>query len=383
MLLLDIFTLFLAIHWSLISVYVILGWSAFLLYQVKQSGKRATHVELVIVSKASSSVKESLFECIRYHLTTFGCDMTLNIVIDEGCDLEESVSQWVKDRLDCQLVIVPNEFQCEAIAKGRAMEYFIRNHVDSGKWYAFIDDDNKLLTDDFLYEVPYYEKKGYVCANGILKPRIGRSKLTYIADHLRWFDDLSLFRFGTGLLGSAINGIHGELLLCQGEVLKTVSFNRETITEDFAFARELIKKGYQFWQSKTVISILSPHSFLDFIKQRSRWYTGLARDVRSAEWKTMLFSGVRIASWKLSILGSWVLFPIWWFLIDLPLSVKLFCLVGALHYYIAYFVGVVSLKERWTQKWPFLLLVPLYSVMEAIPPHYHSKYKGFFVIDKS
>jgi beta-1,4-mannosyltransferase len=383
MLLLDIFTLFLAIHWSLISVYVILGWSAFLLYKVKQSGKRATYVELVIVSKASSSVKESLFECLQYHVTTFGCDMTVNIVIDEGCDLEEEVSQWVKSRLGCQLVIVPNEFQCEAIAKGRAIEYFIRHHVDSRKWYAFIDDDNKLLTDDFLYEVPYYEKKGYVCANGILKPRMGRSHITYIADHLRWFDDLSLFRFGTGLLGYAINGIHGELLLCQGDVLKRVSFNRETITEDFAFARELIKQGYRFWQSKTVISILSPHSFLDFIKQRSRWYKGLAQDVRSADRKTMLFSGIRIVIWKLSILGSWLLFPIWWFLIDLPLFVKLFCLIGALHYYLAYFTGVVRLKLHWSRKGWFLLLLPLYSIMEAIPPHYFSKSKGFFVIDKS
>lgn len=307
---LEIFTIFLIIHWSIISIYVLLGWTSFFLYKVQQTGKRATHVELVIVSKASFYVKDSLFECIQYHIREFGCDMKINIIIDEGSDLEEKISRFVKGIMECQVVIVPTEFKCKAIAKGRAIEYFIRNHVEPHKWYAFIDDDNQIMTNDFLYEVPVYEKKGYSCANGILKPRIGRSKITYIADHIRWFDDLSLFRFGSGLLGSAINGIHGELLLCQGRVLKDVSFNRETITEDFAFARELIKKGHKFWQSNTIISILSPHSFLGFIKQRNRWYKGLAKDVLQAEWKTKLFAGLRIVIWKLSILGSWMLFPL-------------------------------------------------------------------------
>jgi hypothetical protein len=311
----------------------------------------------------------------------FDCDMTVNIVIDEGCDLEKTISKFVKGTMECKLVIVPTEFECKAIAKGRAIEYFIRNHVKPHKWYAFIDDDNKLMTDDFLYEIPIYEKKGYSCANGILKPRIGRSKITYIADHLRWFDDLSIFRVGTGLLGYAINGIHGELLLCKGRTLKEVSFNRETITEDFAFARELIKKDHKFWQSKTLVSILSPHGFIDFVKQRNRWYRGLAKDVLTADWKTKLFAGIRIAIWKLSLFGSWLVFPLWFF-VDLPMFIKWFCLLGALHYYIAYTFGIINLKEKWSNKWSFLLLIPLYSVLEAIGPHYNPKQKGFIVIEK-
>ncbi|MDM8561291.1 glycosyltransferase family 2 protein [Candidatus Parabeggiatoa sp. HSG14] len=381
MALLEIFTIFLSIHWSLIGIYAILGWTSFLLYQVKQDGKRATHVELVIVSKASQSVKHSLFECIEYHLMEFGCNVTINIVIDEGCDLEAAVKLFVKKKMACRLIIVPKTFTCKAIAKGRAIEYFIRYYVDQKKWYAFIDDDNKVMTDDFLYEIPHYERKGYVCANGILKPRMGRSKITFIADHLRWFDDLSIFRFGTGLLGFAINGIHGELLLCKGHILKEVSFNRYTITEDFAFARELIKKGYKFWQSKTVISILSPHSFIDFIKQRNRWYKGLEKDVITAEWKTLLFAGVRIATWKLSIFGSWLLFPLWFF-VELPTFVKWFSIFGALHYYIAYIIGIINLQEKWIDKWPFFLLIPWYSILESIPPHYKAKQKGFIVIEK-
>lgn len=381
MTLLEIFTLFLSIHWSIVSFYVILGWSSFLLYKVKQSGKRATHVELVIVSKASGSVRHSLFQSIQYHLTHLSCDMPINVIIDDGSDLEIKISKFAKETMDCKLIVVPDEFECKAIAKGRAIEYFIQNYVDKDKWYAFIDDDNKLMTDDFLYEVPYYEKKGYTCANGILKPRIGQSKITYIADHLRWLDDLSIFRFGTGFLGRAINGIHGELLLCKGSALKEVTFNRETITEDFAFARELIKKGHKFWQSKTVISILSPHNLIDFIKQRNRWYKGLAKDIPSADWKTLFFAGIRIFLWKLSIFGSPLLFFLWPF-VDLPIAVLLFCLLGTLHYYIAYLIGIINLEEKWSKKWPFIFLIPFYSILEAIGPHYQSKQSGFIVIEK-
>lgn len=64
------------------------------------------------------------------------------------------------------------------------------------------------------------------------------------------------------------------------------------------------------------------------------------------------------------------------------MSIKLFCLVGALHYYSAYLIGIINLKEKWIHKWPFLFLIPLYSILEVIPPHYQTKQKGFIVIEK-
>ena len=54
------------------------------------------------------------------------------------------------------------------------------------------------MDEKFLYEIPAYEKEGAVAANGILLPRYSNNKITYIADFLRYFDDLTLFRFLTG-----------------------------------------------------------------------------------------------------------------------------------------------------------------------------------------
>jgi len=58
-------------------------------------------------------------------------------------------------------------------------------------------------------------------------------------------DDILIYRFFTGLLGKPLIGLHGDLLIVKGRVLKEIGFNRRTLTEDFEFASELIKRGYK------------------------------------------------------------------------------------------------------------------------------------------
>ena len=244
----------------------------------------------------------------------------------------------------------------------------------------YIDDDNLIQTDDFLYEIPYYDKLGYKLSNGILKPRMGRSKLTYVADHLRYLDDMTIFRIGTGLLKKPLNGIHGELLIAKGDLLKEITFNRKTITEDFAFSREAYRNKVKIWQSSTEVSILSPHSIKDFIKQRNRWYKGIKEDIKTAPLLMKLFSGIRIIDWKIGIIGSWLLMPLW-FLLQLPIYWVLFNLIGSVYYYSAYIWGVSKIKGFWNTL-RYTYLIPLCGIMETVAPHFHSKNKGFVVIDK-
>jgi|SRR5205823_4251313 len=71
--------------------------------------------------------------------------------------------------------------------------------MQDDKWYTFIDDDNLLLDDTFLYEIPYYEERGFVGCNPVLFTRQGRSTFTTIMDWIRYFEDITVFRFFTGL----------------------------------------------------------------------------------------------------------------------------------------------------------------------------------------
>ena len=46
------------------------------------------------------------------------------MVIDEGSELTD----WLAEK-DVKLVVVPRDFTTEAVAKARAMDYFVKNHV--------------------------------------------------------------------------------------------------------------------------------------------------------------------------------------------------------------------------------------------------------------
>lgn len=374
----EIITIILSAHWSLVSFYVLLGLLGYFNYMPRMSPQKAKNVELCIVTKASLSVRDALFECIRHNATKFS-DYRINMIVDDKSELNGNLERYVKQFSNVRMIVVPDGFKCKAIAKGRAQEYFRRNFAEDDKWYVFFDDDNLIMDDRFLHEIPHYEAKGCSIFNGVLYPRRSGSIVTHIADYLRYFDDLTVFRFSTGLLGRPLNGLHGELLGIHGYVLKRVGFDRHTVTEDFAFGREAYRLGFRTWQSATAVSILSPYTVRDFFKQRKRWFKGNIRDALTAPLPMKAFVLSKLLDWKVGILGSWATLPIWIFM-HAPWPVVLFSSIGMLYYLTAYFYG--AMKQRsWKDKMMFLAF-PLYSIIENLAPHYKNG-KGFEVIRKS
>ncbi len=377
-----LFVAIVALHWAIVSCFVIIGVIGAAFYIPKQGTKKAENVEFVIVSKASKGVRGVLFNCIDYHSKRFK-DYTIDLVIDEGSELEKEMVAHIKKYKNVALYIVPANFGGEAIAKGRAMNHYIFNKpIDPRKWYCFIDDDNRVMDDKFLYEIPVHEKEGCVAANGILLPRYSNNKITYVADFLRYFDDLTIFRFLTGVLQRPLNGFHGELMIVKGEILQKIGFDRKTITEDFAFARELDRYEHKVWQSQTITSILSPHTIKEFIKQRNRWHKGISNDVWDGTDRMKIVAGLRSIDLFIAILGSWVIFPLWFFM-HLPLWLIAFDAIGGGYYWIVYIYGATKLREITPYWFLYAFLIPIYSVMEVVVPHYKSKEEHFHVIHKS
>ncbi len=238
--------------WFLFSAKVTIFSILSALYRHRQSDKRAGNARFVVTTIANSKVKDSLEEVLpklgEFNVPTY-------IVIDEGAELTE----WLKSN-NSELIIVPKSFRGKAIAKARALDYFIKNHVVDKNWYVFFDDDSYPLDDKFLYEIPYYESLGYVGANGNLFPRKGKSIYSYILDNFRFLDDIVFFRATQGTLRMPSIGFHGEGLILKGSVLREIGFDFNSITEDFRFAMELCKRGYKTWHSSTKVSIKSANS---------------------------------------------------------------------------------------------------------------------------
>lgn len=259
-------------------------------------------VELVIVTVGSERVADTLLENVEYHLEEFS-DQSISVVTDEGAFVVDELRAW--DGVD--LHVVPEGYDIEAKAKGRAVHWFIESFVVDSEWYVFIDDDNRLLDDRFLYEIPRQESAGRLVGNGVLVPREGDSRLSFVIDHARTFWDLTLYRATTGTLESPLAGLHGELLIARGDVLNEVGFNRLSIVEDFAFADELCRRNIDTWQSRTRVSILSPHSVGGLFRQRTRWLTGIGGWLPNCSYSVSSLMLLVMASWYFSVFMGWVI----------------------------------------------------------------------------
>lgn len=366
---------------SVILTYFVLGFLANLVYSPGRARRKAEDVRFVIVTIGSESVRPALMECIEHNTRMFS-DYEVFCVTDEGADLQEEI-----EALDAvETVVVPDSYSCSAVAKGRAIQYFIDTVVekDPGYWYSFLDDDNLVLDDSFLYEIPYYDERGYGAMNSVLEPRPGRSSITFVMDHVRLLDDLTVFRAFTGWLGRPYIGFHGELLTARGDVLADVGFDRDTIVEDYAFAAELIKEGIPTWQSNTRVSILSPHSVVDLFKQRSRWFIGTWNLLGSTSPVTKLATGVRVTSWLLAIVAGPIGTLAWWFSggVQIPLVVRVAPIAAAFVYGGTYLYGTWMLKG-W-KRLPMVFAIPLCAVFEASSPLYAILFsdRDFTVVEK-
>ena len=350
-------------------------------YRTVESSKRAEQVRLVIPTIAEERVRSALIETLDHHVEKFP-EYDVYCIVDEGSTLLEELAA----RDDISTVVVPEEYETHAKAKGRAMHYFTETIVanEPEYWYAFIDDDNRILDRSFLYEITHYEAEGYRAMNPVLVPRPGRSLVTFMADHIRYVDDLTIYRLFTGVIGKPYLGFHGELLCARGDVLTEIGFDRNSLVEDFAFALELVKRDVPTWQSSTRVSFLSPHDVSSFLKQRSRWYLGLSRYLPKAPRLTQFIVGTRMAIWTLAITSSWLFFPLWisGYGSALPLVIFAVVLLSGMVYIVTTGIGAVRIGGL--TGLALMFGVPLYAMLEHLVPIYSfiNREDSFVVIDK-
>lgn len=349
------------------SLLISMGLVSYIIYKPKKGSRRAEEVEIVIVSKADHRVKNSLLESIRYHVKKYG---RIIVVVDEGAPLIDMIRK-IKG---VELVIVPSKYRRDLVGKGRALQYFVDCCVNPDKWYVFIDDDNLILDDSFLYEIPVYDKEGYVAANGILVPRPGSSTIAFVMDWIRFMDDILIYRFFTGLLGKPLIGLHGDLLIVKGRVLKEIGFNRRTLTEDFEFASELIKRGYKTWQSATRVSIKSPNNLKDLMLQRGRWFKGIVYGIKRAPLGMKIVVLLRSFTFSIGFFLLLLLFPIAYYV-----GYLWFIVPSGLYYVTTYSYGIYKSKK------PYLVfLLPFFGIIEASSRVYgFINVNGYVVIDKN
>ncbi|MGC9071149.1 MAG: glycosyltransferase [Acidilobus sp.] len=357
--------------WTLLTLYIAILAIAVITYRSRRSPTRTSNVALVIPSVANEDVRDSLYDTLT-HNRFLGIPMY--VVVDEGAPLKDELEKirWIN------LVVVPKSFRPDLVGKGRALRYFVENYVIKrpDMWYVFIDDDNLVLDDRFLYEIPYYERRGYVAFNPVLAPRKGRSYIAYILDHARVLDDISFFRLFTGVVGRPLVGLHGELLGVKGDFLvKVDAFNEASKVEDYVLASKIIRLGGMTWQSRTRVSILSPNSIRDLVKQRSRWHSGILESLPKVPFSMRAATLFKSFARTIGLIALWALFPF--------MNSVLFLIVGLMTGLVYW--GVYAYGASRSGKLIYIFTIPAFWLIEAAGFLYglfKVRNRDFIVIDK-
>ncbi len=240
-------------------------------------------------------------------------DHRIEVVTDQAVELPEGPDLFAH--------VVPPTYETPngSKYKARALHYLSEtSDLPLDAWVFHCDEESHVtagLVGGIRDAIAEEEERA---AEG-LTPRIGQGCILYwrnlrahplltLADSLRTGDDVTRFlaQFRSGAL---MCGMHGSFILVRADIERTVTFDvgpEGSVTEDAWWAYSQAQQGREFrWVDGYLIE-QSPEHWVDFVKQRRRWFSGL--------WKVCLYAPAPflaravlmgfLTGWLLSALGG-------------------------------------------------------------------------------
>ena len=305
---------------------------------------------------------------------------------------------------NCRTIIVPPQYSCNALYKGRALQYAVELRRKEGKNTEDISvfhlDDESLITKQTLCSIlTYLEDNPKPISEGlIIYPLKQKEKIKFphLMDTLRPFCCYECMEFmNTGKPAF----IHGSNLLIRSDIEEEVGWqNGKTLAEDTLFAIQAKKKfGPEvFGWHGGVVEEQSPLNFRDLLKQRKRWFYGLIQNLKYLSRMDKISQTGRAILWTsgfiagIASLLAWIGPLINQPFQEIPIYFKILFTITSIMWLFSYQIGVLmnskylSLKRR--AEFHFLTLlfsVPIGLIECAVPLiSVISKPKTFEVIRK-
>ncbi len=352
------------------------------------ANRRPCEVDIVLVTRGTRDIVEVLREVLE---NTVKVHLKGRRYLLTEPDADSEVVSLAK-HYGFEIIIVPKWWH-KGVAKGRAIWYFSEYYAENHRWYLILDDDSYPMDSHFHYEVCYADYYGFNAGNMILIPRPGKCIICWLADMIRIGHDLTSYRVSHALVRKPIFGMHGEGLLVKGYLLKKY-WKTITIAEDSEFGFKAWKE-IKLFQSRSRISILSPNSIGDFIKQRSRWFRGLIQALYAIPRSILPIQLLVMTSWLSAIASNafvaWILIPLLRLGSDPNLSMLVTIATFMVFYmYIAGFIIVC--RQLGIPKISILvgiflipLTIPFFGILEGLGALFgvlRHRSKVFHIIDK-
>ncbi len=273
----------------------IIWFSPFLYVFVLIFGKMANKTRKSALLKQKSQAEKKI-ENIIFQIPTIGNVKSVNKIFEtvKNYALTIPLETWViiedwdphKTEYRCdKVVVVPKNFECEDLYKGRALEYARRLRqklVDEeklgSKYLLLQGDDDAVPSLEFIRECITVQADILI---GTITPQVNGIWNT-ILDYERSVACGIFCNFFTNL-GQPL-WAHGEGTCMSSQVDRNVSYDISTYThnnkhklvlnEDSFYFHKAALMGYSIFNSEEKIFILPPFTFDDAIKQRRRWLWG-------------------------------------------------------------------------------------------------------------
>lgn len=203
----------------------------------------------------------------------------VHVIAEEPIDVEDAIVH-----------IVPDEFECRAQRKGRAIEWARQNTPCEQEYVLYLDEDSLMTNLEGLPPGDIVQLTEHPLQTGSL--------LAYLCEILRvgfQFEQRAFHRleYPTYAWGGAVAIRH--------EVENQVTWDVSTITEDTTFiwrAADQTTLDYQLIDAK--VRNQAPPTLVDMFEQRRRWVSGtmLDLDLLPRRYRAVILT--RIITWALS-----------------------------------------------------------------------------------
>ncbi|WP_232687103.1 glycosyltransferase [Halobacterium zhouii] len=195
---------------------------------------------------------------------------------------------------------VPDDFACEAVRKGRAIEW-ARRHIDCDREYAlYLDEDSIVEQFDGLPDADVVQLRE--------QPRHTGSVWSYLAD---------VYRMGVQIEQRAFARLSVPLFAWGGGIaVRTsleddVTWDRETLVEDTAFVWAAARQfDIDFELGRVTCRNEAPPTLYEILQQRRRWAAGNLQATSLLPLRYRVLTRVRNYAWALSPIVTLVAVPL-------------------------------------------------------------------------
>ena len=298
----------------------------------------------------------------------------------------------------CRTIVVPPSYSCNAIHKGRALQYAVEvrrkeNKCDKDTFIFHLDDESLITKQTLCSILCYLEDNPKPISEGLIIYPVQEKeeiKISNLMDTLRPFccyECLALMSGGNPAY------IHGSNLLVRSDVEDEVGWtNGKTIAEDTLFAinaRLKFGKGVFGWHGG-VVEEKSPLNLKDLIKQRRRWFYGFIMNMKFFERGEKIRQAGRALIWTSGLVSGIASIFAFFIYQDIFWPLKVFFTTTSLMWLFSYQIGAyvngkyLPLKRRISYHLLALVSSLVIGLLECLTPVIAiiKKPKTFEVIQK-